>query len=282
MNEVTFTSPVGRLVGGDLYTGQTKDDKGQPLVFKSGANAGQPRTEYYQYIAIPKAGEASWRDTEWGRIIVAKATEDWPQGQTQRADFAWKVIDGDSSVPESSNRAPNSREGYPGNWVIRTSGGFTPTVMNRDGSEQLTQANLVNLGDYIQAFVGVEGNKSQQSPGIYLNYKAFAFVGHGERIVLSSGPDLTNAKFGQAPIPAGVMAQPAAGNFATQQAAAAPNNAPAPAAPAPAAVAPVPAILQPPVPQEPQLTPKAAGVTYAQMIAAGWTDETLKQHGYLA
>jgi hypothetical protein len=38
----------------------------------------------------------------------------------------------------------------------------------------------------------------------------------------------------------------------------------------------------PPVaPAAPTLTAKAGGATYAQMVAAGWNDATLRQHGYL-
>lgn len=59
---------------------------------------------------------------------------------------------------------------------------------------------------------------------------------------------------------------PAAGNAAST--AAAP---PPPASPPPSAS-----------PATPSLTDKAGGFTYEQLIAAGWTDETLRQHGYIA
>lgn len=62
------------------------------------------------------------------------------------------------------------------------------------------------------------------------------------------------------------------------------------AAPPPVAVAPNPAILMPPppaavpavpaAPAAPVMTAKAAGVTFEQMVAGGWTREALVQHGY--
>jgi hypothetical protein len=47
-------------------------------------------------------------------------------------------------------------------------------------------------------------------------------------------------------------------------------------------VQPHPAILQPPAAPIRQMTAKAAGATYEAMIAAGWTEALLVQHGYLA
>ncbi len=63
---------------------------------------------------------------------------------------------------------------------------------------------------------------------------------------------------------AGYM-DPAAGNAASTAAA------PSPPAPPPSAT-----------PATPSLTEKAAGHTYEQLIAAGWTDATLREHGYIA
>lgn len=71
----------------------------------------------------------------------------------------------------------------------------------------------------------------------------------------------------------------------------APAPAAAPPAPSPAAPPPAPTASpsSPPPPYDgfipdgkPQLTAKANGVSYDKMIAAGWTDATLKEHGYLA
>lgn len=72
----------------------------------------------------------------------------------------------------------------------------------------------------------------------------------------------------------------------------APAPAAAPPAPSPAAAPPAPTASpsSPPVPPYdgfipdagPKMTAKANGVSYEAMIKAGWTDATLKEHGYLA
>ena len=87
------------------------------------------------------------------------------------------------------------------------------------------------------------------------------------------------------PAPASAPPAPYAGFMAP--------GAPAPLAAAPAAAAPYPpATSAPPAPPSapvatasptsgPQLTAAANGSTYEQLIAAGWTDDTLRQHGLM-
>ena len=42
MARLNLTTPVGRMVMGSLYTPETTDMLGKPLVVRSGPNAGQP------------------------------------------------------------------------------------------------------------------------------------------------------------------------------------------------------------------------------------------------
>lgn len=58
-----------------------------------------------------------------------------------------------------------------------------------------------------------------------------------------------------------------------------PAAAPTPVVPSQTFLAPPPAPAAPPV--VPVMTAKAAGFTYAQMIANNWTDATLRTHGYI-
>ena len=44
---INFLTPVGRLVQGDPFTANTKDQMGNPLVHRTGVQAGQPRVNYY-------------------------------------------------------------------------------------------------------------------------------------------------------------------------------------------------------------------------------------------
>lgn len=257
-------TPVGRLVQGSLYQGQTTDLENRPLVYKDGTKAGQPRTDYFFAIAIPKGSETHWRETQWGSIIWQKGQSDFPKGQANHPSFAWKIIDGDSSIPNKAGRIPCQREGFARHWVLNFSSSFAPSIYNADGTKQLLEPNAVNLGDWIQVFGSVVGNDAEQQPGVYLNHSMVAFAGYGERIII--GPDAKSVGFGNQPLPTGCSPIPLAQGF---------NPA-------------TPVISAPPVPHTAILnpvarimTPKANGATYEQMIKNGWNDELLIQHGMM-
>lgn len=208
MKEILF--PVGRLVGGSLYQGQTKDDKGQPLVYKSGQNAGQPRTSYSFGVAYAKGNEQHWNQTAWGAQLWEEGKAGAPKLYESR-HFAWKVTDGDSTEPNKKGNKPCDREGYPGHWVLWFSGTFAPKVFNADGTKALTDPDLVKPGHFVQVFGNVQYNKQTESPGVYINYTMVAHSGHGPLIELAGGPDASAVGFGQAPLPAGASATPLAG-----------------------------------------------------------------------
>jgi hypothetical protein len=287
-----FTTPVGRLLMGSLYKPQTTDAEGKPLVVKSGVNAGQPKVQYFFAVGIPKTGEQHWSQTPWGQLI-------WAEGHKQLANagqlptFAWKVVDGDSAVPNTRGIAPNTRLGYPGHWVISFSSGFAPKIYNKDGTQAIVEPDAVKLGYYVQVNANVDPNGSTQKPGVYINHSMVALSAYGEEIQV--GPDASTAGFGAAPLPAGAMAAPA-GGFNPAAVAAAPPMAGgtvvgglqpmgvvAPPAATVAPPPPNPAILAiPAVPATPVMSAKAMGASYAAMLAAGWTHDTLVAHGMLA
>lgn len=317
-----FTLPVARVVQGDLYRMQDKDRNGQLRVTKSGPNMGKPDPVYFFAIAIPKtppayqlpeAGAPAWSQTEWGYQIWAAGKAAWPQGHYQRADFAWKIDDGDSTTPKGDNNKRNvDREGFPGNWIISFNTRQALRIFNRDGSQQITDEGAVKRGYYVELFVSVKSNESTQTAGMYINPGMMALAAYGEEI--SSAPDPSQAGFGRSTLPPGASAAPVGGAFKPAPtpapgaaymppgaAAAAPPPVAAPTAvraapgfitppavgaPAPAPVpapvpAPPPGVPAPP-PSEPRLTALANGATYGQMIAAGWSDALLRAHGYLA
>jgi len=144
--------------------------------------------------------------------------------------------------------------------------------------------------------------------------KGIALGLDGIRIVDATSPRLpvggvdAGAVFGTAPVAGGqapaaappvyqapaaappVYQAPAAAPPVYQAPAAAPPVYQAPAAAPPAApgavglppgVQPAPDVLNPPAAPARQMTPAANGATYEQMIAAGWTDTTLIQHGMM-
>lgn len=306
-------TPVGRLVAGSLYKPQDKDAEGKPLVIKSGANAGQPRVDYFFAVAFPKGQEQHWAHTEWGAKVWAAGHAAFPNGSAQAPTFAWKITDGDSQVPNRKGVKPCTREGYPGHWVVSFGGGFAPRICNADGSALITEPDAVKLGYYVQVYGSVSGNGSPNQPGVFINHSAVSLQGYGQEIIV--GLDPASVGFGKGAAPAGMSAAPIAQAPAVAPVApAAPSAAYAPPAPVAAAYAPVappvapgapvvPAGVQPnpgflngptapaPVapaapaapaapPAGPQMT-AAATTTYAAYRAAGWSDEQLRASGLM-
>lgn len=309
-----FTTDIGRIIQGDLWKGQTKDKSGNPLVYKTGADAGKPRTNYFFALAIPKKpGEVHWNQTPWGAIIWNTGVAGFPAAAS-RQNFAWKVIDGDSPSQDDNGVPWNSKPHFPGNWVIRFSGAFAPEVGILSGGvwRVLTDPNSVKCGDYAQVKGEVEFNgDTGGKPGVYMNHKGVKFHAPGEEIKSAAAFNGAAAGFQEsaAPVPTGGGAggfapPPAASPSYTMTAkangltreqfigngwtdaqlleqgymvASAPAPTQAPAAPPPAAPPPA----APPAAPVRQMTAAANGATYEQMIAAGWTDDLLVQHGMM-
>jgi len=328
MAKINITSPVGRIVMGSLFAPRTTDAEGKPLAIKTGPNAGQPRVDYYFALAIPKEpGHTHWAQTAWGQQIWGVGHQEFPQA-AQAADFSWKIVDGDSRQPGKlfkgkPGKPPCENEGFPGHWILKFSGGYAPKAYRQEngGYVQIVNPDEVKAGYYGEVAFSVEGNRSQTSPGVYLNHSMFCFRGFGQEI--NFGPDAASAGFGQAPMPAGASmtppasavpvpgvapaqptgyAPPPAPGYAPAPLAPAgfapPQYAPAPIVPAPTVVSPIPGFVQmpppgvpgqtmaPPPPAPPPAAPvrqmtAAAQATYEAYIQSGWTDALLIQNGLM-
>lgn len=336
-----FTTPVGRFVNGNLYTPQTKDADGKPLLVKNGPNVGQPTQKFYIAIAIPKIPGGHWaayprnpkmpEQESWGEAIWAAGNLAFAQ-VAQSPSFAWKVSDGDSTIPNKKGRKPCDNEGWPGNWILHCSGSFAPKCYNNDGSAVLVEKDAIKPGYYVQIAGNVGGNASSQNPGVFVNPSMVSLQGYGVEIV--SGPDASAVGFGGAALPAGASVtpvggfapaaapQPPAGHPAVAAPFYPPGTLPVPpgapvpppvvAAPPPLPVTPHPAFLappgapaapvyppaaapvvapfppaaapQPPAPPAPArvMLPAAGGHSYQALVAAGWTDATLRAAGMMA
>lgn len=281
-NRVNLLTPVGRLVMGSLYKPSTKDADGNPLQFKSGANAGQPRSNYFLALAIPKVAGQHWSATEWGSLIYDTGKAAFPQAHAAPT-FAWKVTDGDDTTPNTRGKRACDTEGFPGNWILRFSGSFAPKVYREENGAyvQVTEEGYIKPGYYVQISGTVSGNGSQQRPGLYLNHSMVAFTAYGQEIHF--GPDANSVGFGQAPLPAGASASPLASTVpfpASSGVSTAAGIPPAPAAATQAASNIPPAPPAPPA-SGPKMTAKAAGSSYQAFKTAGWTDEALLSQGYM-
>lgn len=302
--------PVGRLVQGSLYKGNTSDRKGVPYVVKTGPRAGQPVTKFYFAVAIAKTpGHTHWSQTEWGQQVLQAGAEGWPQHYQHPTAFSWKIDDGDSTAPNLEMKRPCDNEGWPGHWIIKFNGSNqAPRVCQRDAQGRtvdLLAEGAVKTGYYVQVAGDCVDNKPSDKPGVYMNYQAVMFSGVGQEIF--TGVDL-NTVFGAAApalppgattVPVGVTAAPVLAASAAVAPLAAPTvvapnaaflaipaagAAPALAAPLPvSAPVPVPQVPAPAVPAGPTPTTKLLGIghTVASMMQNGWTLDMLRQEQYI-
>lgn len=293
--------PPGRLVWGSVYNPREKDAEGKPLLIKTGPNAGQPTKRWSFGVAIAKGSEAHWNQTKWGSDIYNTAARAWPNGQFQAPSFAWKVTDGDSTVPNKAGKKPCDREGYRGCWVLAFDSSYAPQLYDRFGEKPLQEPGMIKTGYFVEINGTVAGNGSGNQPGMFLNPGMIAFTAYGDEIV--GGPDASSVGFGKAPLPPGASAVPLS---AMGGAPAVPPAAPSPPQQSPTYtgtlasdaahlagatyVQPNPGILMPPPPPTAPVAPpaparvmtaQAGGATYEQMVGAGWTDALLIQHGMM-
>ena len=278
MSRINLTSPVGRIVMGSLYNPNTKDADGKPLVTQSG----EARVQYFFALAIPKGTEAHWNQTPWGAQIYQAGKEAFKAIADSPA-FSWKIEDGDSQIPNTKGRKPCDTDGFKGNWVIKFSSGYAPTLYKQEGSSyvQLTQEGFIKNGYYVEVAFSVTPNGQTLKPGMFVSPTMVCFRAYGDEIV--SGPDVSSAGFGQSPLPAGASATPLAGYTPMP---ATPNYAilnPQPiiashVTQTPVASAP---ITPPPVSPVYRMTPAAMGVSYEDYQKAGWSDIQLIQAGLM-
>lgn len=307
-----FTTPVGRLVGGDVFTARDKDFDGRPLTTRDG----KPRAEYIIQVAFPKTDV---KTNEMLQQIYRIAQEAFPtmfqNGQCIVPTFSFKWQDGDSQIPNMRGTKPAEREGFPGHWVLTFKSSFAPKVYGQN-HEPITDANAIKRGDWVRVGVTCRGNDQQSKPGVYLNHSMLQLCGYGEAI--QSGPDAATVFAEPYQLPAGASATPVA------PAGVAPGGAPTPGAPPPGApamppgvgapvappvAAPPPGVAQAPTPAPgfgapssvpPMPAPGAAPApgappappakqtvagcphTYEALVAAGWSDDQMRQAGYLA
>ena len=195
-------TPVGRIVQGSLFTPNTKDAEGRPLVDRQN----NPRVNYFIALAVEKTNPSM---TELLNNMQASAAQAWPTGEANQAAFSWKILDGDTKP---------DKEGFKGCWILKFSSSFAPKVYENGGTALITNPDQIKRGDYVRVAGSYVSNKSGQRPGMYLNLSMVEFQGFGEAI--QSGPtgDVFN-KVQAGAIPEGMSTtpQPAPGGAFGQQ-----------------------------------------------------------------
>ena len=279
---VPFTTPVGRIVWGKVDALQARtDNNNQPKIIQSGDNQGQPLMAVDFGLAIPKT-QPTWQQEPWGAAIAAEGLACWPAGQTQRHDFAWKITDGDSTIPNKNGTIPNQREGYAGHWVLAFSSVMrVPHLVQHFGgkTEPLAQGTSIATGDYVQVGGNITSNESIQTAGLYLNADVVCLRVKGQVIISRGSVDVNSFGFGGAAVP--TNAATAASTPPVSVPAPAPAAPPVPSAPPQVPVTPLPPTL-PPTPPAPRMVtgPDGQRHDYAGMIGAGWNDALLQANGY--
>lgn len=276
---VQFLTPVGRIVSGSLSKPNTTNMSGEPLVYKSGPNAGQPRVEYYFGLAIPKNDPGV---PELFAKMSEAANAGFRGGEPQRPTFSWKMIDGDGL--DSQGKPYSDRAGHAGCWIFKFTGSYAPRCYKaQNGGHAEFPNEEIKTGYYVQVYGNAQGNDNPTKPGIYMNYDMINFVGYGEEIRQGPAPDQVFQQ-GVA-LPAGASATPPAGqqmyHAPAGQPGQQPGGAPAPqgypqqpgGAPAPQGYPQQPAAAPAPqgYPQQPAAAPAPQG--YPQQPAAA-------PHGY--
>lgn len=226
---------------------------------------GLQRTDLYFAVAVPKAGEQGpegWKTTPWGAQIVAAGVRDWPTGEHASPQFAWKITDGDSVIPNKKGIVPNTRQGWPGHWIVHCStmlGISCHHVGKYQPVDQIQVEAEIKCGDYCRVSLEVRGNGPCQTPGVYVNPKLFELSRAGDPIISEGGGPSAADVFG-----GGAQTTPAP---AVQTPAPAAGTPPGPGAPPPAPAA---DFLNPPA--EIKYLHQGVGYTKAQLTASGWKE----------
>ena len=298
---------TGRFIGGSVYQPKTHDEETkQRYQFKSGRQQGQNQDRFSVGLAVAKTKGHWGEEMPWGGTIWTEGHAAWPQGQAQQPTFSWKVQDGDSTVPNQNGKRPCDQPGYAGHWILWFTSMFEeggkPQVAVAVGAPAVWngQPGLCMPGDYIEVSGSVAGNESAKKPGVYLNLGAVCLRAyHPDGRIISQRVDLS--QFGASPLPAGATTAPV-GNAVppappapaapptTPGAPPAPVPTPSPVVPNPAILgAPAPVVTPPPpvvAPPAPVAAPPATpvmlnGGDYAAHRSAGWTDEMMREKGWL-
>lgn len=259
-----LVTPEGRIVKGHPMkrVGITKKNEAGQDVKKmiDGPNGTQVQaTETFVAFAIPKNGSTDWKTTPWGQVINAQALQDWPNGETNTPTFSWKIIDGDSQIPNKNMNKPCDQEGYPGNWVLILSTQIPyKCFKNGNYTDALIDVNEIKTGDYGRFKIVTTGNNAPRgkTPGMYMNPVLFSMDREGALIVGTSEHNAADA-FG--------------GGATTTQPPAA--QAPAADVPPPPATDIVDNAGNPPPPPAAEPMWIYNGQPHPRSFFAGWTDE---------
>lgn len=203
-----FTTPIGRLVSGAPSLFRTTNQAGEPLVYKTGVNKGEPKREYSIGIAFKKTQSDV---PAFIRELTGYAAQEWPNIFDDDLNcsydaFSSKITDGDSTKMNKKQRRPCDNPEWEGSWVIFFTSDREPTCVSA-GAAALIPAKDIKTGYYVRVKASTVRN-SGDTPGMYMNLEGVELSGFGPE--LSNRPDTREAFKRSAPavMPEGMSAVP--------------------------------------------------------------------------
>lgn len=240
-----FTLPVGRLIMGDPWNKQTKDQNNRDI---------EPdKQRFFFGVAVEKSAPGvnevlggMQQNALAGYAHAPHIQAVIQQGLAAQA-FSWKVQDGDEMVVNATTGQTELRNKHAaGCWIFKfsTTLPINPAMYPPNGATPVPCGqDQIKKGYYVQVAGShqVNGNVDHTA-GLYLNPQTIAFVAYGEEIV--GGPSLEQ-QFGNAGhggyMPSGASATPLAPAGGAGAAPMGNVAAPAPATPMGNVTTPVPA-----------------------------------------
>lgn len=238
---VNFLTPIGRLVQGDCFEAQTKDGQGNPLIYTRGPKIGQPKINYFIAAAFAK-NDPAW--PAFRAILDSTARRDFPHlfpGGGACTKPDFAFKVIDGDGVDDNHVQNNTKEGFAGHWVIRFSTSYPPKCFAAGKYQPHEQ--LQAIGGVNPIPKGYMIRVAGTVKGNDTTDKPGLYISHNMIEFAAVGPLITSGPSASAVFGGGGGAAPVAG--------------------------------------APVLTAKAAGQTYAGLIAAGWTDATLLEHGMM-
>lgn len=280
--------PLARLVAGIPY-GSDTNFKGEPNIDKK---TGQPYSEWKFRLAIPKQPGVDWKQTPWGQKFVEVAKTESPKHYNLK-QYAWKVIDGDSSDTDFGGLVINQREGFAGHWIVTASGRRPPQYAEfqngaavfvnsedvntfKHNLEQLYKGKIAEIpeeilnrtivsGDYVYVTVALGSQHTGETPSLFVFPNSVTLNCKGTPIKSVDREDLSELRQ-QAPVVGVALASSAPVTLNKQF------------VDGPGSVAPPPSVTPPPPPSNPYRMTEKATATREVYLASGWSDDQLLEH----
>ena len=161
-----YTTPKGRIVQGHpMKMQQGEDQTKKPCVFFA--------------VALPKSDPET---DNLVRSIRLQARKELDDAVVDAPSFAWKLVDGDDTTPNSKGVAPKDREGHPGHMIIKFTTFLpgTPACCDKSG-QALINENQIKVGDYVRVKFSVKPHLGMH-PGLYINPEYLLLESEGEAI----------------------------------------------------------------------------------------------------